>query len=95
MHNRNTRACNGKRGYSETFNAFNRILIGEADAIMVLVAGAEARPGEGSARTVPSARGTGAFIPGTIFDLERTLPERSRVSGAGTRIHTDTRICRL
>lgn len=88
---------------------------------MVLVAGAEARPGGGSARVVHSAKGAGAagtdlyerpatkylvvmieaehgagaFIPGTIFDLERTLPERSRVSGAETRIHTDTRICRL
>ena len=80
-------AGSGGQGNFEAFNAFNRIFIEEAEANVIVMPMAKAlvfiREPEDN---------ISIFIPDTVYGLESTHPERSRVSGVETRIHADARI---
>ena len=87
MCNHKKKACSDRLGYFETFNAFNRILIGGAGTNIIVRPMAKAfvfssEPEDNSS----------ALMMDTIYGLESTPPERSRVSGIEIRILTDTRI---
>jgi hypothetical protein len=82
-------ACYCRRWHSKTFKKLDRILIDETDTNLY------ERLTKAFVFMSEAERNTGAFIPGTMSGLGSTLPERSRVSGMETRIHTDTGICRL